>query len=817
MRTAKRASSAPGKASTTARTRRLNASKGKSPKTKASAKPTTRKAKARITRKAKAAPVRKAKATIARKAKAARVRKAKATITRKAKAAPVRKAKATIARKAKAARVRKAKATIARKAKAAPVRKAKATIARKAKAAPVRKAKATIARKAKAAPIRSPAAERVTKPVQAPSPAPRTVAASSPVAPATAPSPAREAAPVLRVAEATSPAPAQTSAVRVGRLPPRGEAQRAAPPELARPSSAHATRGGDELTVAPTLPRAPFEHSVWQRVDALAKELDTVELVSEQRQAIRAVLEGRDGLVCMPAGFSRSLCFVIPAQLFTQPVLVVGPRPALLRELHDKLVQRRVKAVRLDASLTDGHAKQALERIAEGGPLIVLASPDMLGTDALPRALARSGIALAVVDDAHTVTGVADELSPAGLGLGRALARLGRPPVLALTSHASSAVRHELSEVLDLRSPLVSELPLVRKNLVLDVLGVRGEARQRALVQLVLQLRRPGIVFAPTARDVDAIYGALLALRLPVHRYHPHLPPGDRVGEQLNFLLPGRRSIMVATSAFGSATGVVGVGEASTLDRAPQDFGLTLEKRDLRFVVHWALPPSPEQYLREISLAGRDGEEATAVLFHDGSDRARHEATFAQSRIPSRHLTHFAKALESAAIDGHPRTLESLALSSGLSRKLTEVLAAVLADAGLVSVSQGWLRASVPAHTLLAGAQRLAATLDRLRAQDNRRLSGMSSIVDGSGCIVQRFARYFEQARGEPCGRCGSCKGSVLPTFDVAPSVESSPARRPPVETFSLGRPDSYGIGVAAPARAARPLTVKLADFQRGR
>ena len=522
-------------------------------------------------------------------------------------------------------------------------------------------------------------------------------------------------------------------------------------------------------------------------------------------------------VVSMPSGLPRAACFVIPSRLLTQPVLVVGPRPAILRELHDRLSQRRVPAIRYDSSLTDSANRQALDRIAAGGPLVVLTTATALIQDEALRALSRSGVALIAVDDAQVATAATDEFNPATTDLSRVFDRLGRPPVMALMGAAAPAARHEVVDALALRSPVHVEAPLLRKNVVLDVLDLRGEARQRALVQLVMSLRRPGVIFAPTAREVDSIYGSLTALRLPVHRYHPHMPPGDRVGEQLNFVLPGRRSIMVATSAFGTASGLVGVGEAALLDKAPQDFGLCFEKRDLRFVLHWSAPASLEQYLREISLAGRDGEESTCVLFHDGSDRARHEALLAQSRIPSRHLTHLAKALEVAAIDGRPRTLESLALSSGLSRKLTEILAAVLDDARLVNVDQGWLRVVVPAPALAAGAQRLASRLDRLRSQDGKRLTAISNYVDTVGCRVAALSRYFGDLGAPACGRCGGCKGSLVPGFDGDAALEGGHTRRTAAEAFSLGGADAFGMGVAEPCQGARPLTVKIADFRRGR
>jgi len=121
----------------------------------------------------------------------------------------------------------------------------------------------------------------------------------------------------------------------------------------------------------------------------------------------------------------------------------------------------------------------------------------------------------------------------------------------------------------------------------------------------------------------------------------------------------------------------------------------------------------------------------------------------------------------------------------------------------------------VSAPLLSAGRERLAARLDQLRTLDSRRISSVSAFAEGRTCLRQYLEQYFgDHARGE-CGRCSSCRGSVLPGLDLP--VDTSSSRRAPVETFSVGRSDGFGLALAAPARQARPLTAKLADFGRGR
>ena len=794
----------------TAKTKTSSPRKTAKTKTSNARKTTARKAAARKTAVRKTA----ARKTAVRKT-AARKTAVRKTATRKS---AVRKATArksavrkTAARKTAKAKTSNARATTARKTTKTTKGKSRQRVATAA-----RRPAATKAVTPKATAARRPAA---TKAVMRKATATKAVtpkAAASKVERRSATATARgvpvPSAPVAPGASAADRQP--LIGVRVGRLPPRAESRAALPP---RPgfSSPHMTR----LAVSPTLRREEITQHIWKRVDELAGALGISALRTEQRRAIRSVLEGKDTLVALPSGFGKSACYQVPAQLLPQPVVVVSPRAALGREHHDRLLHRRVPAVRLDASVQNGQRKSALARVAQGGPLIVLTTPDELAGAELSEALARTGIALLVVDDAHTVSEWSDELCGAATLLGSLIARLGSPPMMALLGAAPPAVRHDVVDGLGLRAPTVVDDVALRDNIVFETLEARGEVRQRALVQLVMRLRRPGIIYAGTPREVDAIHAALGAARVPVHRYHPELPAGERVGEQLNFMLPGRRTVMVATSAFAPHAGLVGLGEAHHMDRAPDGFGLGLDKRDVRFVIHWGAPASLEQYAREIGAAGRDGELSHAVILFEPGDSSRNAATLARHRIAAQHLSSFVRALEARAMEATSIAVESLALESGLTRSTADTLALVLDSAGLVSYRAGWLTPSVPTALLMEQARRLATRIGTLRAQDEKRLEAVSRYVGGSPSECRRvaLARYFGTAGLARCGKCSACgEPSLVTTTD-----SDAPRRREPARDFSVTRVDDnrgydryqrFEHGYSSD-RQKESLTAKLGDF----
>ncbi len=583
--------------------------------------------------------------------------------------------------------------------------------------------------------------------------------------------------------------------VRIGRLSPRTAPPKREPAVTAPP---------------PTTQRAPFTQETWKEVDAAATRFGITELRSEQRQVIRALVEGRDALVVLPAGIGKSTAVLIAAQLLRQPVVVVSPLVSLLRAEHDRLLQRRIACVRVDPSIHGAERRHALTRIGEGGSLVVLTTPDGLADDELIGALSRPGVALVAVEEAHAVSEWAHQFRPAAARLGEQLWRLGAPPIAALTSTATTETRHDIADRLGLRSPAVFESAPHRENVALDVIEARGEVRQRALVSLVMRLRRPGIIYCATPRDVEAVYGALRALRIPAHRYHGEMQAGERGGEQLNFMVPGRRTVMVATSGYTPTTGIAGLGEIGRLDLTPAGFGLGVQKRDVRFVIHYQAPASLEQYVREIGLAGRDGEPATCVLFHESSDRSRSETLLSRIRVRARHVISLAESLENYAHERRPATVEALALAAGQSHGNAELLSAVLADAGLVTLSAGWVRPSVPGPVLLEKARRLASRLSTLERQDARRLDAVAEYAASRKCRSLFLSRYFGVLGQQPCGRCGVCKPSE---HVIDNSFErSEPARRTPVREFSV----SYaGRAYTDRDHHSEPLTAKIGDFAR--
>jgi ATP-dependent DNA helicase RecQ len=398
-----------------------------------------------------------------------------------------------------------------------------------------------------------------------------------------------------------------------------------------------------------------------------------------------------------------------------------------------------VPCVKLDGTVRGKERENALAEIAKGERLLVMTTPETLGSPDAAGALAKGGISMAAVDEAHCISEWGYDFRPAYLKIGERLRLLGAPPALALTATATEKVRLAIVRFVGMRNPQVVATSPHRSNLAFDVLHCSSGARLRALVRLALRVRRPGIIYCSTTRDVDELYTVLQRFGVPSHRYHGKMSASERAKNQEGFMSRGRRTVMVATNAFG----------------------LGIDKPDIRYVMHYQAPASLEQYVQEAGRAGRDGRRANCIMLYSPEDRAIHEALLARSRVRPEQLFRLASALAAWAKEDKVPSVDGLGLSGELGSRTATALLSLLEEAELVKWDPDSVYVVVPIEEFEPRARLLAGQFETLRTQDARRLDAVAEYANGGACRAWFLREYFGEENGEPCGMCDRCRGQA--------------------------------------------------------
>ena len=316
-----------------------------------------------------------------------------------------------------------------------------------------------------------------------------------------------------------------------------------------------------------------------------------------QEEIITAALEGKDVLAIMPTGGGKSICFQVPGLMRDGITLVVTPLIALMKDQVQNLNDRGVRALAIHAGMSRHEVDLALNNAAYGDYKFLYLSPERLGTQLFRSYIDVLDVSFIVVDEAHCISQWGYDFRPDSLRLRELRERMVAPGI-AVTATATPSVAQDIMERLGFKEKLLLKSGFERPNLSYIVRQVEDKYSQ--ILNVCNGVPGTGIVYARNRRKCEELSAFLMAQGVSASFYHAGLGGQARAERQAAWK-SGAVRVMVCTNAFG----------------------MGIDKPDVRFVVHYDLPESPEAYFQEAGRAGRDGKRSFAVQLWNSVDVRR--------------------------------------------------------------------------------------------------------------------------------------------------------------------------------------------------
>ncbi len=481
---------------------------------------------------------------------------------------------------------------------------------------------------------------------------------------------------------------------------------------------------------------------------ALHEHFGFSEFLQGQEETIRSALKGRDMVVVMPTGSGKSLCYQLSSLVLPGTTIVVSPLIALMKDQVDGLEARGLPGTFINSSLSAIEMRERVEALRSGSYKLVYIAPERFRDRRFLDALGQNQISLMAVDEAHCISQWGHDFRPEYLRLREVLADLPGTRVMAMTATATPYVRYDIIKQLGLgederSEPLVLVYGFSRPNLKLVVSRVSGHAEKMDHVRQAVEQYQTGIVYCATRKQTEKVHGLLKAAGQACSLYHGGLGDGQRKEVQEEFM-NGDIPVVAATNAFG----------------------MGLDRRDLRFVIHWDVPGSIEAYYQEVGRSGRDGQESlcellysyadvrTQEFFLDGANPSREEVEAIWDRIRER-------CLHGPAVCNVSDWVGPASISKN--EMAVRTVVSILERVGLIR-SERVPHGSSQLISMVAGAdlgvlEQQFVYLSEKRNRDKRKLQDILRYAGTSRCRHAYILDYFgESDVAEECDNCDRCR-----------------------------------------------------------
>ncbi|PKB18855.1 DNA helicase RecQ [Flavobacterium sp. 5] len=313
-----------------------------------------------------------------------------------------------------------------------------------------------------------------------------------------------------------------------------------------------------------------------------------------QEEIINSILSGKDTLAIMPTGGGKSICFQLPALVFSGITIVISPLIALMKDQVDSLKANGIAACFINSSQSSDEQEFHIQNLKDNKVKLVYVAPESLSF--LENAFSQITVSLIAIDEAHCISAWGHDFRPAYTNLGYLKNRFPSTPILGLTATADKATRTDISEQLNLINPEIFISSFDRKNLSLEVRPALDRVKQ--IIDFInTKPNESGIIYCLSRKTTEELAQKLQKIGIKAKAYHAGLENKIRSTTQDEFINDDCQ-VVCATIAFG----------------------MGIDKSNVRWVIHYNLPKNIEGYYQEIGRAGRDGLRSETILFKSYGD-----------------------------------------------------------------------------------------------------------------------------------------------------------------------------------------------------
>jgi ATP-dependent DNA helicase RecQ len=340
-----------------------------------------------------------------------------------------------------------------------------------------------------------------------------------------------------------------------------------------------------------------------------------------QEDIVQSILNGKDTFVIMPTGGGKSLCYQLPALMMEGTAIVISPLIALMKNQVDSIRgygQDDDVAHFLNSSLSKAQIKEVKSDITAGKTKLLYIAPETLTKDENIEFLKGVNISFVAVDEAHCISEWGHDFRPEYRRIRNMIDAIDKEmPIMALTATATPKVQQDIIKILEIKSEDIFISSFNRNNLFYEV---RAKSNKDATIKSIIQIikerkNKSGIIYVQSRKTAEDIAKVLCVNDIKAAPYHAGLDAKLRAKTQDDFLME-EIDVIVATIAFG----------------------MGIDKPDVRFVIHYDIPKSIENYYQETGRAGRDGLDGDCIAFYSYQDIARLEKFLRDKPVAEREM-----------------------------------------------------------------------------------------------------------------------------------------------------------------------------------